>query len=83
MALDELSTQFNNYQNDNELMKKKLRELCDECGRLMQNLNTSNRLLYNVNKNKKRLETELDITVNKKIYINYYLNLLGCLTYPL
>lgn len=63
MALDVLSAQFKNHGSDNEIMKKKLQEMRVECGRLMHNLKSSNRLLDDANKEKASLEIERDTLV--------------------
>lgn len=60
MALDVLSVQFKDHGTDKEIMKKKLQEMRVECDRLMHNLKSSNRLLDEVNKEKRHVEIERD-----------------------
>lgn len=63
IALGTLCTRIKDHNSDSEIMKKKLQEMRVECGRLMHNLKSSNRLLDDVNKEKGRLEIERDTLV--------------------
>lgn len=58
-----LCTRIKDHNSDSEIMKKKLQEMRVECGRLMHNLKSSNRLLDDVNKEKGHLEIERDTLV--------------------
>lgn len=58
-----LSIQFKNHSTDKEIMKNKLQEMRNECDRLMHNLKSSNRLLDEVNKEKRHAEYERDTMV--------------------